>query len=247
MHIWTRKRALIFTLIKPYGSVVCFLLWFAVQCGAMQIVFFLYLTVRCGAVKPLSKPNRTVRKTAPWKTFDKEASDHTYFEMFHLAYISMLVVSLTCISRCGLTTTGKVQSPPSIKYQVASRSSHFGPWQHPSLQLVQHSKPTQTVMRWSYFGMEPFVWRNAIVESFGKKWKQRKKCSRDDFHGGCFQESENREKQISSGIKCNVDLLGLALDFSRFFTTSFELLAADRSVFCHLSPRPFSCSSFPIT
>ena len=33
----------------------------------------------------------------------------------------------------------------------------------------------------------------------------------------------------------DVDLLGL---FLRFFTTSFELRAVDRRVFCHLSPRP---------
>ena len=33
----------------------------------------------------------------------------------------------------------------------------------------------------------------------------------------------------------DVDLLGL---FLRFFTTSFELRAVDRSAFCHLSPRP---------
>ena len=33
----------------------------------------------------------------------------------------------------------------------------------------------------------------------------------------------------------DVDLLGL---FLRFFTTSFELRAVDRSAFCHISPRP---------
>ena len=35
-----------------------------------------------------------------------------------------------------------------------------------------------------------------------------------------------------------VDLLGPAFDFLRFFTTSFELRAVDCGVFCPLSPRP---------
>ena len=44
----------------------------------------------------------------------------------------------------------------------------------------------------------------------------------------------NLLNQICSGVY-DVDLLGL---FLRFFTTSFELRAVDRSVLCHLSPRP---------
>ena len=38
--------------------------------------------------------------------------------------------------------------------------------------------------------------------------------------------------------KYDVDLLGPTFDILRFFTTSFELRAVDRSLFCHLSPRP---------
>ena len=36
----------------------------------------------------------------------------------------------------------------------------------------------------------------------------------------------------------DVDLLGPSFYFFRFFTTSFELRVVDRSVFCHLLPRP---------
>ena len=36
----------------------------------------------------------------------------------------------------------------------------------------------------------------------------------------------------------DVDLMGPAFDFLRFFTTSVELRAVDRSVFYNLSPRP---------
>ena len=35
-----------------------------------------------------------------------------------------------------------------------------------------------------------------------------------------------------------MDLLGPAFNFSRLFTTTFEFRVIDRSVFCHLSPRP---------
>ena len=36
----------------------------------------------------------------------------------------------------------------------------------------------------------------------------------------------------------DVDLLGPACDFLRFFTTSFDLRAVGRSVFCQIYPRP---------
>ena len=54
------------------------------------------------------------------------------------------------------------------------------------------------------------------------------------------------EHKFAQG-KYDVDLLGRAFDFKRFFTTSFELRAVDRSVFCHLSPRPVPPVPIPIT
>ena len=39
---------------------------------------------------------------------------------------------------------------------------------------------------------------------------------------------------------CSRDMTWTCWDFQRFFTTSFELRAVDRGVFCHLSPRPVS-------
>ena len=75
-----------------------------------------------------------------------------------------------------------------------------------------------------------------IRESFGKKkLKHTNKssgwCSRWVLPGfGNFIKTNLlREKK-------DVDLLGPAFDFLRFFT-SFELRAVDRSVFCHPSPR----------
>ena len=53
----------------------------------------------------------------------------------------------------------------------------------------------------------------------------------------------NLLNQICSGVY-DVDLLGL---FLRFFTTSFELRAVDRSVSCHLSETCSSSSSIHIT
>ena len=44
-------------------------------------------------------------------------------------------------------------------------------------------------------------------------------------------------KPICSRKEYDVDLLAPAVDCLQFFT-SFELCAGDRSVFCHLSPRP---------
>ena len=57
-------------------------------------------------------------------------------------------------------------------------------------------------------------------------------------HGGCFQDLELCEIKFAQGNMTWACSVGPAFVFLRFFTTSFELRAVDRSVFCHLSPRP---------
>ena len=63
--------------------------------------------------------------------------------------------------------------------------------------------------------------------------KTQQKTQWGGAHGGLFQDVEICDINFSQGI-----LLRPALDFLRFFTTSFELRAVDRSVYCHLSPSP---------
>ena len=60
--------------------------------------------------------------------------------------------------------------------------------------------------------------------------------------GGCFHDSGfvKKTKLLREYI---VDLLGPAFNFSRLFTTTFEFRVIDRSVFCHLSPRPVAPQS----
>ena len=63
--------------------------------------------------------------------------------------------------------------------------------------------------------------------------KTKQEMLRGGGHGGCFQDLEIREIKSAQGIR-----RGPAGTFLRFLTTSFELRAANRSVFCHLLPRP---------
>ena len=52
----------------------------------------------------------------------------------------------------------------------------------------------------------------------------------------CFQRIWNLVK-LNLLREYDADLLRPAFEFLRFFATSFELCAVNRSVFCHLSPR----------
>ena len=72
-----------------------------------------------------------------------------------------------------------------------------------------------------------------------KEVKTQKKCSGGGAHGGCIQDSENFEIKSAHGI-CGGPLLGPAFVFFffRFFTSSFDVRAVDRSEVCPLSPRP---------
>ena len=78
-----------------------------------------------------------------------------------------------------------------------------------------------------------------ILNSCGKIIENTKnKCSVGGAHGGCFQDLETCEIKVAQGMDYDVYLLGLAFGSLRFFTTSLEIRAVDRSVFYDLSARP---------
>ena len=77
-----------------------------------------------------------------------------------------------------------------------------------------------------------------VLESFGKK---RNENTKKNAQGAALMAGASTIwKLVKSNLlrEYDVDLLGPTFDFLRFSTTSFELRAVDRSMFCHLSPRP---------
>ena len=60
---------------------------------------------------------------------------------------------------------------------------------------------------------------------------------RGGAHGGCFQDLEICQNKFAQGGG-RQNMTWTCVCFLRFFTTSFDIRAVDRSVFCHISPGP---------
>ena len=83
-----------------------------------------------------------------------------------------------------------------------------------------------------------FSFPKLFIREFRQKEMKRQK---KNAQGAVLMAGASRIwKFVKSNLlgEHDVDLLEPAFDFLRFFSTSFEPRAVDRSVFCHLSPRP---------